>query len=54
MIHSSVYKGVRERLVANSVILKELPFALVDPDGESLAQCLADVDAQSAPRVAAE
>ncbi len=31
MIHSSVYKGVRERLVANSVILNELPFALVDP-----------------------
>jgi indolepyruvate ferredoxin oxidoreductase beta subunit len=28
--------------------------ALVDPDGESLARCLADIDSQSAQRIAAE
>jgi indolepyruvate ferredoxin oxidoreductase beta subunit len=28
--------------------------ALVDPEGESLAKCLADIDGQQAMRVAAE
>ena len=28
--------------------------ALVDPDGESLAKCLAEIDQQSARRLAAE
>ena len=34
--------------------MRELGVHVVDPDGEGLAQCLADIDRQSAPRIATE